>query len=83
MNVMLDLEYSLILLFLYIIIRSTARNYFDNEKGRGTGLLMIFLGVIIFIFVSATIGIIAILGGVALMVIPDRKETKNELIKEK
>jgi hypothetical protein len=78
MTFVTDLEYSLLLLLLYIIIRSTARNYFADERGRGAGLLTIFMGTIIFLFVQRTIGIIIIVLGLALLLIPERNDSLKE-----
>ena len=76
-----EIEYSLILLLIYIIVRSTARSHFSEDKGKGAGLLIIFIGVIIFLFINDTIGIITILAGIALLLIPEKK-TKNDEIGE-
>ena len=71
------LEISIILFISYVLIRSTGRHYFSEEHdSKGAGLLIIFLGIIIFIFINTTIGIILVLAGVALILIP-QKQDKN------
>ena len=67
------IEYALVLLLVYIIVRSSARSYFSDRSSRGTSLAIILIGIIIIIYVDATIGIITILAGLALAIIPERK----------
>jgi hypothetical protein len=74
------IEYSLLTLLIYVIIRSTIRDRFNSEENKkSTPLIIILIGGIIFIFVNQTIGIITIVMGIALLIIPEKK---NELIKE-
>lgn len=78
MNLTGSIETSLILIFIYIIVRGTGRRYFQDGENRGVGFLILILGTLIFLFVSTTIGIITILPGVALLLIPEKK-TKSEI----
>ena len=74
MNAVSYLEYALILLLIYILVRSSARNYFSDRSNRGTSLAIILIGIVILIYISSTIGIIAILAGIILAVIPEKKD---------
>ena len=74
MNAVSYLEYALILLLIYILVRSSARNYFSDRNNRGTSLAIILIGIVILIYISSTIGIIAILAGIILAVIPEKKD---------
>ena len=74
MNAVSYLEYALILLLIYILVRSSARNYFSDRSNRGTSLAIILIGIVILTYINDTIGVITILAGVVLAVIPEKKD---------
>lgn len=74
MNAVSYLEYALILLLIYILVRSSARNYFSDRSNRGTSLAIILIGIVILTYINGTIGVITILAGVVLAVIPEKKD---------
>ena len=80
MNITGDLEYSLILFLLYLIIRIGGHNYFSEERGKGSVLVFFFIGIVLFIFINREIGIIIFLISLVFLLIPARN-SKGELDK--
>ena len=75
MNILQDLEYSLIILLLYVILRSTIRDRFGGEETRkSTPAIIILIGAMILIFINRTIGILIIVLGVAPVLIPEKNK---------
>ena len=75
MNILQDLEYSLIILLLYVILRSTIRDRFGGEEAKkSTPVIIILIGAMILIFINRTIGILIIVLGVALVLIPEKNK---------
>ena len=72
-----DLEISLTLIILYILFRGYAKNRFNEEQGKTGAYLILILGIIIYLTLNNVIGIITILGGLALIIIPEKKEVLN------
>jgi len=81
MNFLTDIEYSLIILLAYILVRSSARSRFTGSKGRGTGIVIILLGIILIFLISFLIGIIVIFLGLALTLIPEKEDNKIKVEK--
>lgn len=76
-NIITDLEISLTLIILYILFRGYAKNRFNENEGKSGAYLILILGIIIFLTLNNVIGIITILGGLALIIIPEKKEVLN------
>ena len=78
-NIMLTLEYSIIILLIYTLIRSTARKEFGGEdKPYGIIIIVFALGIYIYIYINNIPGLLIIIAGITLIVIPDKKD-KNKL----
>ena len=78
-NIMTTLEYSIIILLIYILIRSTARKEFGGEdKPYGIIIIVFALGIYIYIYINNIPGLLIIIGGITLIVIPDKTD-KNKL----
>ena len=76
-NIITDLEISLTLIILYILFRGYAKNRFNEEQGKSGAYLILILGIILYLTISNVIGIITIIGGLALILIPEKKEVLN------
>lgn len=76
-NIITDLEISLTLIILYILFRGYAKNRFNENEGKSGAYLILILGIIIYLTLNNVIGIITILGGLALIIIPEKKEVLN------
>ena len=76
-NIITDLEISLTLIILYILFRGLAKKRFNENEGKSGAYLILILGIIIYLTISNVIGIITILGGLALIIIPEKKEVLN------
>ena len=73
MNITQDIELSILLIILYILIRGVSKNHFTSERGKGSAIVIIIVGFLIMIELNRIIGIITVLGGVAIMLIPPRE----------
>ena len=76
-NIITDLEISLTLIILYILFRGYAKNRFNEEQGKSGAYLILILGIILYLTISNVIGIITIIGALALILIPEKKEVLN------
>ena len=78
-NIITTLEYSIIILLIYILIRSTARKEFGgDEKNIGTIIIIFGFGIFLYIYINTILGIIVIFGGLTLILIPEKGD-KNKL----
>lgn len=76
-SIITDLEISLTLIILYILFRGYAKNRFNEEQGKSGAYLILILGIILYLTISNVIGIITIIGALALILIPEKKEVLN------
>ena len=76
-SIITDLEISLTLIILYILFRGYAKNRFNEEQGKSGAYLILILGIILYLTISNVIGIITIIGALALILIPEKKEVIN------
>ena len=76
-NIITDLEISLTLIILYILFRGYAKNRFNEQQGKSGAYLILILGIILYLTISNVIGIITIIGALALILIPEKKEVIN------
>ncbi len=73
-NLIKDLEYSIILFLLYVIIRSATKNKFRGEDQKGTSLIIVVIGIAVILLVNTTIGIIMVIIGLTILIIPEKKK---------
>ena len=79
MNIVQDIELSILFFLLYVILRSGTRSFMSEERGTGTALGIIILGLLILLVVNPIIGVITILIGAFLLLTPRKKgDLKDE-----
>ena len=79
MNIVQDIELSILFFLLYAILRSGTRSFMSEERGTGTALGIIILGLLILLVVNPIIGVITILIGAFLLLTPRKKgDLKDE-----
>lgn len=64
----------------YILVRSSIKQAKDGTSGIGTGILLIVVGLIIYIYLYKILGVLTILGGLVFFAIEGGREKEDEKI---